>query len=109
MSDYQAAFNLPLQISDNRNKRTEKSPSHKISIQFTYESAIETANYLLKKAENIKTENTTCSLLNPETSLYENQPGFTLWGNLWNKKGFLSPPVITTATDQPTSSQDFPF
>ena len=68
MSDYTSAFTAAFQIVENRNKRTEKSPTHSIVFNFTREEAV--------KAEF---------------------PGFAMWASCWNKSGRLAPPAVESS------------
>jgi hypothetical protein len=109
MSDYQAAFSAPFQIVENRNKRTDKSPSHSVVFNFTREEAIKAAQWFMQMAERVDTDNTTCSIWNMETKSADVVPGFPVWASCWGKSGRLSPPIPTTVTDGSASSQDLPF
>lgn len=109
MSDYQSAFSAPLQIVENRNKRTDKSPSHSVVFNFTREEAIKAAQWFMAMAERVDTDNTTCSIWNSETKSAEEFPGFAVWASLWGKSGRLSPPALTTVTNCSLPSRELPF
>ena len=62
MADYQEAFTAPFRIIENRNKRSDRAPSHSAVFNFTREEAIKAAQWFMQMAERVDTDGTTCSL-----------------------------------------------
>ena len=85
MSDYTSAFTAPFQIVENRNKRTDKSPTHSIVFNFTREDV--------------------CTIWNKDTKSADEFPGFAMWASCWNKSGRLSPPAVESSK----GSKELPF
>ena len=105
MSDYTSAFSIPFQLVENRNKRTEKSPTHNIVFNCTREEAVSMTEWLMKMIDKIDNENTVCTLWNKDTQSADEHPGFTMWASLWNKSGRLSPPAVESSK----GSKELPF
>ena len=84
------AFKASFRITDNRNRKTEKSPEQNISVDFTPEQAIAAANWLMTAAENAE-RNSSKIRVYKGLNDFEEVTGFTLWGGLWGQKGSFSP------------------
>ena len=94
MSDYTSAFSAPFQIVENRDKRTEKSPTHSIVFNFTREEAVKAAQWFMAMADQVDAEGTVCTIWNKDTKSADEFPGFAMWASCWNKSGRLSPRAI---------------
>ena len=92
------AFKASFRITDNRNRKTEKSPEQNISVDFTPEQAIAAANWLMTAAENAE-RNSSKIRVYKGLNDFEEVTGFTLWGGLWGQKGNFSP--LKHETDLP--------
>ena len=80
MSNYQSAFTTPFRILDSKGSTSDKSPTHKVVF-----------NYM---ADRIDIDGTTISVWDAESRTASDEPGFAMWGSLWDKAGKLSPPAI---------------
>ena len=109
MAEYQEAFNAPFRIIENRNKRSERAPSHSAVFNFTREEAVKAAQWFMQMAERVDTDGTTCSMWDSEKKEAYDVPGFPMYASLWGKAGKLSPPKPTSVSDGSASSQDLPF
>jgi hypothetical protein len=105
MSDYTSAFTAPFQIVENRNKRTDKSPTHSIVFNFTLENALAASDYFKAMAQRADAEGTVCTVWNKDTKSADEFPGFAMWASCWGKSGRLSPPAIESSQ----GSKELPF
>jgi hypothetical protein len=101
MSDYTSAF----QIVENRNKRTDRSPTHSIVFNFTREDAVKAAQWFMAMADQVDAEGTVCTVWNKDTKSADEFPGFAVWASCWNKSGRLSPPAVESSK----GSKELPF
>ena len=92
------AFKASFRITDNRNRKTEKSPEQNVSVDFTPEQAIACAQWLMTAAENAE-RNSSKIRVYKGLNDFEEVTGFTLWGGLWGQKGSFSP--LKHETDLP--------
>jgi hypothetical protein len=107
---YESAFEAPFRIVDNKNKKSETSPSHNVVFNFTREEAIKAANWFKAMAERVDTDGTTCSLWDKEKQEAYDVPGFPMYASCWGRAGKLSPPTPETVTNKSsTSRNDLPF
>jgi hypothetical protein len=96
MSD--VAFNARFRITENRNKKHEKSPEQNLAIDFTPDQAMAAANWLMTAAENAEREGTKVRVYRGLDD-FEEVTGFTLWGGMWGTSGKISPLKHTTAAE----------
>jgi N6-adenosine-specific RNA methylase IME4 len=106
---YESAFEAPFRIVENRNKRSEKSPTHSVVFNFTREEAVKAANWFMAMAERVDTDGTTCSLWDREKKEAYDVPGFAVFASCWERAGRLAPPAVTSVTDGSAPARDLPF
>jgi hypothetical protein len=106
---YESAFEAPFRIVDNKNKKSEGSPTHYIVFNFTQEELRKAAKALNDMADRVDTDGTTCSLWNKEKQEAYEVPGVALYASCWGRSGKLSPPAVTSVTDGSASARDLPF
>jgi hypothetical protein len=107
---YQAAFEAPFRIVENKKRTSESSPSHSVVFNFTREEAIKAAQWFMAMAERVDTDGTTCSLWDKDKKEAYDVPGFPMYASCWGKSGKLSPPTPETVTNKaPANRNDLPF
>lgn len=109
MADYQEAFSAPFRIVENRNKSSDRAPSHTVIFNFSREEAVKAAQWFMQMAERVDTDGTTYSKWDYDKKEAYDVPGFPMYASLWGKAGKLSPPKPTSVSDGSASNQDLPF
>lgn len=94
------AFSARFRITDNRNRKSDKSPEQNIAVDFTPEQAIAAASWLMEAAEKAEREGTTVRQYTGQKE-YQDVPGFTMWGGLWGQAGSFSPLKHETKEELP--------
>ena len=92
---YEAAFKSKVRLIDNSAKQQEnpKAPPQKLAMDLSLEAASRMALWLNDKIAEAQRENTTIREYRSQND-YDEIPGFTMWGSMWEKSGSFSPGVV---------------
>jgi len=92
---YQAAFKSKVRLIDNSRKQqaNPKQPPQKLAMDLSIEAATAMATWLVDKIAEAQAEGTTIRDYKDQNN-YDEIPGFTMWGSMWDKSGSFSPAVI---------------
>ena len=96
------AFNARFRIMENRKRKGDRDPNENICVDFTPEEARKAAQWLMDKASETEAGSSTIRQYRGRND-YEEVPGFTLWGGIWETTGKFSPMPLEASND------DVPF
>lgn len=86
----ETAFNAKFRIMDNKKRDSTRSPEKNICVDFTSETAMKMAEWLIASAERAEREGLTIRVYTSKEQ-YTEETGFSLWGGLWGNSGKFSP------------------
>ena len=92
------AFNARFRIMENRKRKGDRDPIQNICVDFTPEEARMAAQWLMNKASETEAGSSTIRQYRSKDD-YEEVPGFTLWGGLWETAGRFSPLAAETPNE----------
>ena len=96
-SKYVSAFRSKLRIVNNT-AGLEKNPDaapEKLVMDLTVDDAAKMAMWLYDKVKEAKQNNDTIRVYKSREE-YDEVPGFSVWGSLWDKSGSMTPPPVKT-------------
>ena len=96
------AFNARFRIMENRKRKGDRDPNENICVDFAPEEARKAAQWLMDKAAETEAGSSTIRQYRGKGD-YEEVPGFTLWGGIWETTGKFSPMAAEPSND------DIPF
>ena len=89
MAKVQPAFNVRFRVVDN-NSANPNAPERNMIMDFTCESAMKMADFLMKKIDEAHVNDTTIRIYTDKKEFTE-ESGFSLWGGMWGNSGRLQP------------------
>ena len=97
---FQAAFKSKVRLIDNSKKQQEnpKQPPQKLAMDLSLESAAAMSNWLQEKIAEAQDNGTTIRDYKDQNN-YDEVPGFTMWGSMWEKSGSFAPGVVKRDQD----------
>ena len=92
---FQAAFKSKVRLIDNSAKQQEnpKQPPQKLAMDLSLVAAERMAAWLNDKIAEAQEKGTTIREYRDQQN-YDEVPGFTMWGSMWEKSGSFSPGVV---------------
>ena len=92
---YQAAFKSKVRLIDNSRQQQDnpKAPPQKLAMDLSIESAYAMAAWLNDKIAEAQNKGTTIREYIDQKN-YNETPGFTMWGSMWDRSGTFSPGVV---------------
>ena len=84
------AFNARFRIMENRNRKGDRDPNQNICVDFTPDEARKAAQWLIDKASETEAGSSTIREYRGKDD-FDEIPGFTLWGGMWDTRGKFSP------------------
>lgn len=92
---FEAAFKSKVRLIDNSRQQQDnpKAPPQKLAMDLSLNAAERMAAWLNDKIAEAQRENTTIREYRGQND-YDEIPGFTMWGSMWEKSGTFSPGVV---------------
>lgn len=92
---FEAAFKSKVRLIDNSRQQQDnpKAPPQKLAMDLSLVAAERMASWLNDKIAEAQQKNTTIREYRGQSD-YDEIPGFTMWGSMWEKSGTFSPGVV---------------
>lgn len=92
---FQPAFKSKVRLIDNSKKQQENpdAPPQKLAMDLSIQSASQMAGWLQDKIKEAQNNGSTIREYKGRND-YDEVPGFTMWGSMWEKSGSFSPGVV---------------
>jgi hypothetical protein len=92
---FEAAFKSKVRLIDNSAKQQDnpKAPPQKLAMDLSLVAAERMSIWLQDKIKESQNNGSTIRVYHAQND-YEETPGFTMWGSMWEKSGSFSPGVV---------------